>query len=59
MPRTAGRIADEFHQLLRTVEVPTPYVLVGHSFGGLVMRLFASRHAEDVAGMVLIEPAIP
>jgi len=59
MPRTAGRIADEFHQLLRNVEVPTPYVLVGHSFGGLVMRLFASRHAEDVAGMVLIEPAIP
>jgi pimeloyl-ACP methyl ester carboxylesterase len=34
-------------------------VLVGHSYGGLVMRLMAARHAEDVAGLVLIEPAIP
>jgi pimeloyl-ACP methyl ester carboxylesterase len=34
-------------------------LLVGHSFGGLVVRLFASRHAELVAGVVLIEPAIP
>ena len=59
MPRTAGRIADELHQLLRNAAVPAPYVLVGHSFGGLVMRLFASRHAEEVGGMVLIEPAIP
>jgi pimeloyl-ACP methyl ester carboxylesterase len=34
-------------------------VLVGHSFGGLVVRLFAARHPEIVAGLVLIEPAIP
>ncbi len=59
MPRTAGRLADELHHLLRTADVPGPYILVGHSFGGLVMRLFASRHADDVAGLVLIEPAIP
>jgi pimeloyl-ACP methyl ester carboxylesterase len=59
MPRTAGRIADELHELLRVDAVPRPYILVGHSFGGLVMRLFASRHADDVAGLVLIEPAIP
>ena len=59
MPRVAGRIANELHQLLQKAEVPGPYILVGHSFGGLVMRLFASRHAEDVAGIVLIEPAIP
>ena len=59
MPRTAGRIAEELHVLLRTAGVPPPYVLVGHSFGGLVMRLFASRHQTDVAGLVLIEPAIP
>jgi pimeloyl-ACP methyl ester carboxylesterase len=59
MPRTAGRIADELHRLLQNAAVPGPYVLVGHSYGGLVMRLFAARHAEDVAGLVLIEPAIP
>jgi pimeloyl-ACP methyl ester carboxylesterase len=59
MPRTAGRIADELDRLLRRSEVPRPYVLVGHSYGGLVTRLFTSRHAEDVAGLVLIEPAIP
>jgi pimeloyl-ACP methyl ester carboxylesterase len=59
LPRTAGRIADELDALLREAAVPRPYVLVGHSFGGLVMRLFASRHANDVAGLVLIEPAIP
>ena len=58
-PRTAGRIADELHALLRAAPVAPPYVLVGHSYGGLVMRLYASRHPNDVAGLVLIEPAIP
>jgi pimeloyl-ACP methyl ester carboxylesterase len=59
LPRTAGRIADELHHLLQRAAVPGPYVLVGHSYGGLVMRLLAARHADDVAGLVLIEPAIP
>lgn len=59
MPRTAGRIAAELHQLLRAAPVPPPYTLVGHSFGGLVMRQLASRHPDEVAGLVLIEPAIP
>jgi pimeloyl-ACP methyl ester carboxylesterase len=59
MPRTAGRIADELHQLLQRGGVPPPYVLVGHSFGGLVVRLFAVRHPDEVAGLILIEPAIP
>jgi pimeloyl-ACP methyl ester carboxylesterase len=59
LPRTAGRIADELYELLRRGAVPGPYVLVGHSFGGLVTRLFARRHPDDVAGLVLIEPAIP
>jgi pimeloyl-ACP methyl ester carboxylesterase len=59
LPRTAGRIADELHELLRRAAVPKPYVLVGHSFGGLVMRLFASRYSDELAGLVLIEPAIP
>lgn len=57
-PRTAGRIADELFQLLRRAVVPGPYVLVGHSYGGFVMQLLASRHPQDIAGLVLIEPAI-
>ena len=59
VPRTAGRIAIELYELLQRAAVRGPYLLVGHSFGGLVMRLFASRHPSEVAGLVLIEPAIP
>jgi pimeloyl-ACP methyl ester carboxylesterase len=59
MPRTAGRIADELRVLLdRSGEKP-PYVLVGHSFGGLVMRIFAKRYPEVSAGLVLVDPAQP
>ena len=59
LPRTASRIADELYELLRRGSVPTPWLLVGHSYGGLVMRLLAIRHPGDVAGLVLIEPAHP
>jgi pimeloyl-ACP methyl ester carboxylesterase len=59
MPRTAGRIADELRVLLERANVPPPYVVVGHSFGGLVMRIFAARYQSDVAGMVLVDPAHP
>src|SRR6187402_2695111 len=59
MPRTAGRIADELRVLLdRSGEKP-PYVLVGHSFGGLVMRIFAKRYPDVSAGLVLVDPAQP
>lgn len=59
LPRTAGRIAAELDELLRRAQVPPPYLLVGHSFGGLVMRLLVARRRDHVAGLVLIEPAIP
>jgi pimeloyl-ACP methyl ester carboxylesterase len=59
MPRSAGRIADELHTLLRRAGEMPPYVLVGHSFGALVARVFAARHASDVAAIVLVEPAFP
>jgi pimeloyl-ACP methyl ester carboxylesterase len=58
MPRTAGRIADELHTLLTRTHVPPPFVLVGHSYGALVMRMFAARHRDEVGGLVLVEPAI-
>lgn len=59
LPRTAGRIAIELHELLERARVAPPYLLVGHSFGGLVMRLLAARHPDEIAGLVLVEPAIP
>lgn len=57
MPRTAGRIANELRTLLGGGGAPPPYLLVGHSFGGLVMLIFAQRFKSDVAGLVLVDPA--
>ena len=59
MPRTAGTIARELHALLHRAGEPPPYILVGHSFGALVVRLFAARHPELTAGLVLVDPAHP
>jgi pimeloyl-ACP methyl ester carboxylesterase len=57
MPRTAGRIADEWRRLLDGAGVRPPYLPVGHSFGGLVAQIFAHRYRADVAGLVLVDPA--
>lgn len=54
-PRTSGRIVEELKILLERSGVPPPYVLVGHSFGGLNVRLFAARWPEAVAGLVLVD----
>ncbi len=54
-PRTSRRIATELNLLLHKARLSPPYVLVGHSFGGYNMRLFAASHPEDVAGLVLVE----
>ncbi len=56
MPRTADRIVNELHTLLERAAISPPYVLVGHSFGGLTMPLFAAQYPKDVAGMVLVDP---
>ena len=48
-----------FTALLAAARIAPPYVLVGHSFGGLTARLFASRHPAEVAGLVLLDPAMP
>ena len=55
--RTGSRIADELHTLLERAGVPGPYVVVGHSFGGLYVRVFASRFPKEVAGVVLVDPS--
>ena len=55
-PRTSDRIVEELRILLDSAPVARPYVLVGHSFGSLNVRLFASRYPERVAGLVLVDP---
>lgn len=59
LPRTAGRIAAELRVVLERAGEQPPFLLVGHSFGGLVMRIFASQFRDDTAGLVLIDPAQP
>jgi pimeloyl-ACP methyl ester carboxylesterase len=54
--RTPGNIAAELHQMLRCASLKPPYVLVGHSFGGLVVRRFALLFPDEVAGVLLIDP---
>jgi pimeloyl-ACP methyl ester carboxylesterase len=54
-PRTARDMVADLHALLDGAEIPGPYVLVGHSAGGLVTRLYASTYPDDVVGMVLLD----
>ena len=54
-PRHAVRLAAELDRLLLYARVPPPYVLVGHSFGGLAIRIFAARREQAVAGLVLVD----
>jgi pimeloyl-ACP methyl ester carboxylesterase len=57
-PRTSEQIAGELHILLGNAEVRRPYVLVGHSFGGTNMQVYASQYPGEVAGMVLVDSAL-
>lgn len=54
-PHTARRAVDELHALLGRLKVAPPYVLVGHSYGGLLVRLYTSIYPSEVAGLVLCE----
>jgi pimeloyl-ACP methyl ester carboxylesterase len=58
MPRTALDVVSDLHALLHAAGVPAPYVLAGHSFGGLFSRLYASIYPEDVVGLVMVD-ALP
>lgn len=55
-PRIASRLIDELHALIQAASVPTPCILVGHSFGGLLVQAYAAKYPGQVAGLVLIDP---
>ncbi len=57
MPRTGMDIVQDLINLVNVVSLEPPFLLVGHSFGGLISRLFASIYPDIVAGMVLIDAA--
>lgn len=58
-PRDPCSIAEELHQLLQDSGLAPPYLLVGHSIGGLYQYAFAKRYPDDVAGVVLLDPTHP
>ena len=54
-PTTAQDAASDLHGLLGAAKEPTPHVIVGHSYGGLVAKLYARIYPQDVSGLVLID----
>jgi pimeloyl-ACP methyl ester carboxylesterase len=56
-PTTAQQGITDLHALLNAAKESRPYVLVGHSWGGLIARLFASTYPDEVVGLVLVDPA--
>ena len=54
-PRTTQDRVNDLHALMGAAAIPGPYVLVGHSAGGLVVRLYASEYPDEVVGMVLLD----
>ena len=58
-PRDARQISSELHTLLKGADTEGPYVLVGHSYGGLYARMYAARYPKQVAGVALVDSSHP
>ncbi|MBE0695420.1 MAG: alpha/beta hydrolase [Anaerolineaceae bacterium] len=54
-PRTPANLVGELRALLERLDLQPPYILVGHSFGGLLARFFAGFHPQEVAGIILVD----
>lgn len=59
VPQTGGQVVSSLRELLERVKLPPPYVLVGHSLGGMHANLFARLHPQQVAGVVFLEATHP
>ena len=59
LPRDAAQFVKELHTLLQNADISGPYVMVGHSLGGLAVRVFVHDYSSEVAGVVLIESMNP
>jgi pimeloyl-ACP methyl ester carboxylesterase len=58
MPRDGASIAEDLDDALTSARIAGPFVVVGHSAGGLYVRLFADRRPREVVGMVLLDPSV-
>ena len=56
-PTDAARSAADLHALLAAAGEPGPFVLVGHSIGGMIARVYATTYPDEVSGMVLVDAA--
>lgn len=54
-PRTANTMVEELHTLMLTAKIDGPYVFVGHSLGGMLVRMYAHKYPDDISGMVLVD----
>jgi pimeloyl-ACP methyl ester carboxylesterase len=54
-PRSAAAITEELHELVRQAGIPRPFILIGHSFGGMLSFHYAKRWPEDIASLVLLD----
>jgi pimeloyl-ACP methyl ester carboxylesterase len=57
--RTVQDSVDDLHALLAAADISGPIVLVGHSVGGLIVRLYSSQYPDEVAGLVLVDGMPP
>ena len=58
-PKTCAAMAEELHIMIEKLELPKPYILVGHSLAGLTLRSFVDKYPQNVVGAVLLDPAHP
>jgi pimeloyl-ACP methyl ester carboxylesterase len=56
-PSTAANAVEDLHELLRAAHVVPPYILVGHSLGGMHVKLYAETYPAEVAGLVFVDPS--
>jgi len=54
-PRTANTMVEELHTLMTNAKIDGPYVFVGHSLGGMLVRMFAHKYPDEISGMVLVD----
>ncbi|MBI3478454.1 MAG: alpha/beta hydrolase [Acidobacteria bacterium] len=55
-PTTLSGMAADLHSLLQKANIPPPYILVGHSLGGMLVQVFAHAYPKEIAGLVLVDP---
>jgi pimeloyl-ACP methyl ester carboxylesterase len=56
---TLCRLADDLHATVQALGIGEPFILVGHSFAAYIMRVYASRFPEKVAGLIMVDPLTP